>query len=86
MDDAKARVFTLPTIMSRLGHSALDILKIDIEGNEYGFLQQLFSSGQGELLRWGAAYDVKVVARRCSAVNLNTCWNDGRALPLYGSG
>jgi FkbM family methyltransferase len=36
--------FSLPTIMTKLGHHAIDLLKIDIEGAEYGVLASLLAS------------------------------------------
>ena len=38
-------VFRLRTIMERLGHDRLDILKMDIEGAEYGVLDDVLNSG-----------------------------------------
>ena len=32
-------------IMAKLGHSSLDILKIDIEGAEYDVIEDMLSSG-----------------------------------------
>jgi len=37
-------VRTLPSIMAELGHSHIDILKIDVEGSEYSLLEQLFDT------------------------------------------
>ena len=37
------RVKTLPTIMRELGHSFVDILKFDIEGSEYAFVDSMRS-------------------------------------------
>ena len=36
--------FSLPTIMTKLGHQSIDILKIDIEGAEFGVLSDLLAS------------------------------------------
>ena len=36
--------FSLPTIMAKLGHYSIDILKIDIEGAEFGVLSGLLAS------------------------------------------
>jgi FkbM family methyltransferase len=36
--------FSLPTIMTKLGHQSIDILKIDIEGAEFGVLSGLLAS------------------------------------------
>ena len=38
-------VKTLPTMMQELGHHRITILKVDIEGSEYLFLQQMLDSG-----------------------------------------
>ena len=38
-------VFRLRTIMDKLGHDRIDILKMDIEGAEYGVLGDLLGSG-----------------------------------------
>lgn len=45
-------VLRLSTIMGRLGHTRLDVLKIDIEGAEYEVIEDLASSGYeiGQLL------------------------------------
>ena len=40
----EAEVYRLETILQRLGHDHLDILKIDIEGAEYPVLRQILSS------------------------------------------
>ncbi len=42
---------TLTDIARSLGHDHLDILKIDIEGGEYGALKQMLSSGTLDSLR-----------------------------------
>jgi FkbM family methyltransferase len=36
--------YTLPTIAARLGHSRIDLLKMDIEGAEYGVIEGLLAS------------------------------------------
>jgi FkbM family methyltransferase len=38
-------VFRLRTIMDKLGHDHVDILKMDIEGAEYGVLDDILGSG-----------------------------------------
>lgn len=38
-------VFRLRTIMNKLGHDRIDILKMDIEGAEYGVLSDVLGSG-----------------------------------------
>lgn len=45
----KLPVKTLPTIMKELGHKGrdIDILKIDVEGSEYSFLENLLDSTAG---------------------------------------
>lgn len=40
----EAEVLTLETIMMRLGHERLDLLKIDIEGAEYPVLKQILAN------------------------------------------
>lgn len=47
--DFKLPVKTLPTIMKELGHEgrSIDILKIDVEGSEYAFLEQLLDTNGG---------------------------------------
>jgi FkbM family methyltransferase len=40
----EAQVFRLETIMSKLGHSRIDILKMDIEGAEYTVLEDILNS------------------------------------------
>jgi len=37
-------VYRLQTIMEKLGHDTIDLLKIDIEGSEYGVIQDLLNS------------------------------------------
>lgn len=37
----KCPVYKLPTIMHKLGHTRVDILKIDIEGAEYGIIDDI---------------------------------------------
>ena len=37
-------VRTLPSIMKELGHTHIDILKLDVEGSEYTFLEQLLDT------------------------------------------
>ncbi len=36
---------TIPSLMARLGHSKLDLLKIDIEGSEYEVIPQMLQRG-----------------------------------------
>ena len=43
-DVAEGRVYRLRTIMERLGHTHVDLLKMDIEGAEYDVLQDLVDS------------------------------------------
>jgi len=38
-------VRTMGSIMDELGHDHVDVLKIDVEGSEYGFLEQLIEDG-----------------------------------------
>ncbi len=40
----KAEVKTLSTIMRELGHKHINILKVDIEGSEYLFLEEMFDT------------------------------------------
>ncbi len=40
----RARVFTLSTIMNMLGHSNIDVIKMDIEGAEYSVLKNILES------------------------------------------
>lgn len=42
--NADPPMYTLQTLMKRNGHSFIDILKIDIEGNEYDSLHSFFDS------------------------------------------
>merc|ERR1712228_868922 len=39
-------VKTLPTIIEELGHTGrrIDVLKVDVEGSEYAFLEQIFDT------------------------------------------
>lgn len=48
----EAQVYRLKTIMDLLGHSRLDVLKMDIEGAEYAAIEDIVSSGLtiGQLL------------------------------------
>lgn len=50
-DDPK--MFTLRTLMERNGHDFIDILKIDIEGNEFDSLSTFIDSFHGEPLPFG---------------------------------
>lgn len=45
----KLPVKTLPTIIRQLGHQGrtIDILKVDVEGSEYAFLENLLDSSGG---------------------------------------
>jgi len=43
--EIEAPVFRLGTIMRRLGHNHIDLLKIDIEGAEYAVLADMVKSG-----------------------------------------
>ena len=47
--DFRLPVKTLPTIMKELGHEgrSIDILKVDVEGSEYAFLEQLLDTNGG---------------------------------------
>lgn len=42
LEEFSLQVKTLPTIMKELGHTYLDMLKIDVEGSEYVLLEQMF--------------------------------------------
>jgi FkbM family methyltransferase len=44
-NDVDAPVYRLATIMERLGHATLDVLKMDIEGAEYEVLDDILKSG-----------------------------------------
>ena len=37
-------VKTIPTIMKELGHTHVDIMKIDVEGSEYALLEHMFDT------------------------------------------
>lgn len=41
----EAEVYRLETIIKRLGHDKIDILKMDVEGAEYGVIDDLIASG-----------------------------------------
>ena len=43
-DTIKAKVFKLKTIMNKLGHNKIDILKMDIEGAEYDVISDIIKS------------------------------------------
>mmetsp|Transcript_3677 Transcript_3677/g.4076 ORF Transcript_3677/g.4076 Transcript_3677/m.4076 type:complete len:325 (+) Transcript_3677:115-1089(+) len=43
---------TWDQIMKELGHDHIDILKIDVEGGEYGIIPQVFSSQEGSIPIW----------------------------------
>ena len=43
-DGVKVPAFSIPTLMNRLGHDHVDLLKIDIEGAEYEVLDTLIAS------------------------------------------
>jgi len=40
-----AQIFTLSTIMEKLGHECVDVLKVDIEGMEFQFIAQMEREG-----------------------------------------
>ncbi len=42
---SRVPVHRLSTVMTRLGHSRIDLLKIDIEGAEYGVIEQIVGEG-----------------------------------------
>lgn len=44
------QLFTLPTIMKTLGHSNIDILKIDVEGSEWSSLPGILETDWSQLL------------------------------------
>lgn len=44
-DSIELEVKKLTTIMRELGHSKVDLLKMDIEGSEYGVLEDILTSG-----------------------------------------
>ena len=50
-DDPK--IYTLRTLMERNGHSFIDVLKIDIEGNEFESLEVFIDDFHGEPLPFG---------------------------------
>ena len=50
-DDPK--MYTLRTLMERNGHDFIDVLKIDIEGNEFDSLEVFIDSFHGEPLPFG---------------------------------
>lgn len=47
------KMYTLRTLMERNGHDFIDVLKIDIEGNEYDSLEVFIDSFHGEPLPFG---------------------------------
>ncbi|KAG0707049.1 methyltransferase domain-containing protein [Suillus ampliporus] len=47
------KTFTLRTLMERNGHDFIDILKVDIEGNEFDSLSAFIDSFHGEPLPFG---------------------------------
>ena len=51
IDDPK--MYTLRTLMERNGHGFIDVLKIDIEGNEFESLEVFIDSFHGEPLPFG---------------------------------
>lgn len=51
IDDPK--MYTLRTLMERNGHNFIDVLKVDIEGNEYDSLEVFIDSFHGEPLPFG---------------------------------
>ena len=40
-----SQVHTLGSIMRKLGHTHIDILKVDVEGSEYAFLENAIDTG-----------------------------------------
>ena len=51
VDDPK--MYTLRTLMERNGHDFIDVLKVDIEGNEFDSLEVFIDSFHGEPLPFG---------------------------------
>ena len=43
-DEINVTGFSLPTIMAKLGHTTMDLLKTDIEGAEYSVLEAMAAS------------------------------------------
>jgi FkbM family methyltransferase len=41
----QCEVYRLPTLMRKLGHAKIDLLKIDIEGSEYAVINDIFTHG-----------------------------------------
>ena len=41
----ECETLTLATVMQRLGHDRVDLLKIDIEGFEYEVIEQMIAAG-----------------------------------------
>jgi FkbM family methyltransferase len=44
-DGVEVPALTVPSMMRELGHEMIDLLKMDIEGAEYGVIENLLSSG-----------------------------------------
>ena len=44
------QLYTIPTIMKKLGHSTIDILKVDVEGSEWASLPSILESDWSQLL------------------------------------
>ncbi|MDX9981137.1 MAG: FkbM family methyltransferase [Lentisphaeria bacterium] len=67
-----APVKSLPTIMAELGHARVDVLKMDIEGGEYGVVESIVRHGIpiGQLLvEFHHCYKTIPMARTVEAVN-----------------
>ena len=76
---------SLPSIMAELGHSRVDVLKMDIEGAEYEVLDSIINDGTisriGALLvefhHWMPSFrlgDTRAAMKRMTATNLLPAW------------
>lgn len=84
-----SQVHTLSSIMSKLGHAHIDVLKVDVEGSEYAFLENAIDTGaigavEQLALEWhhfafdqrygvGSAPNVNALVTMLSAMGLH-CW------------
>ncbi|MCC5845937.1 MAG: FkbM family methyltransferase [Verrucomicrobia bacterium] len=68
----QAGVKTLRTLMKELGHTRIDLLKIDIEGGEYAVIDQLIDEKipvKQILVEFHHAYDTIPLSKTVDAVN-----------------
>ena len=84
-EPVKAQVFDLSSIMQRLNHTRIDILKMDVEGAEYAVIESLAQQGiLPEQLMVEFHHGIYGYTAKDTKKALNTLWRDGY-YPYYVS-